>query len=169
MHFGKQRAVVREHDQLIANPNLPVAHDDGHFISERVSRLIEIIRDRWPTLDVKWIPPELRGSNEDAFLIVENLPDGRSVPVFRVHREQDFDGSILERIINADNANGDVASRIEAQNEAVRLIQAKLEQEKRDEAHDLAKSIINSPLHSFKHKMPDGRKLVIKDYGNRER
>lgn len=168
MHRGKQSAIVREKDQFLVNPTLPVAHDDGHFISERVSRLVEIIRERWPVVDVKWIPPELRGVYDDAFLIVENLPDGRTVPIFRVKNEQEFDGSVLERLIQSDNANGNVHNAIEAQNEAVRLIQKKLEKEQREEAHDLAGSILKSPLHTYRHKMDNGRKLVIKDYGNRE-
>jgi hypothetical protein len=123
--------------------NLPVPHDDGHFISERVSRVVDIIRETWPMLDVKWIPPEIRSPGEAAFVIVERLVDGREVVVFHVQTEEEFDHRILARIEQGDNAKGGVLESLEAEERALRRYQAKQLQEQIDEQNDFVEFVIS--------------------------
>lgn len=123
--------------------SLPVPHDDGHFISERVSRVVEIIRETWPMLDVKWIPPEIREPGDAAFVIVERLPDGREVSVLHVQTEAEFDHRVLARIEQGDNSKGNVLEVIEAEERALRRYQEKQLQEYIDEQNDFVQFVIS--------------------------
>lgn len=122
---------------------LPVPHDDGHFISERISRVVEIIRETWPMLDVKWIPPEIREAGDAAFVIVEKLPDGREVPVLHVNSEADFDHRVLARIEQGDNSKRNVLEVIEAEERALRRYQEKQLQEQIEEQNDFVNFVIS--------------------------
>lgn len=123
--------------------SLPVPHDDGHFISERISRVVEIIRETWPMLDVKWIPPELRAEGDAAFVIVEHLPDGREVPVFHVATESEFDHRILAKIEQGDNSKGNLLETIEAEERALRRYQEKQLAEYLEDQNDFVKFVIS--------------------------
>lgn len=127
----------------VANPLLPVALEDGHFVSSRVVRLIEVIREKWPTLDVKWIPREMRSADDPAFLIVEKS-QGQEFPVFHIKDESEFDGTVIERLIQSDSQYTNVHSDIEAHNEAIRLIASKIEDDMREERMEIIRYAIRS-------------------------
>lgn len=162
----KSTLVDERVNSTVANPMLPVALEDGHFVSARVVRLIEIIRDKWPSLDVKWIPREMRAEDEPAFLIVEQK-DGAEFPVFYVKNEEQFDGSVIERLILSDNANGNVQDHLDAQNAAVKLIQQKLREDEREERLDIVRSAVKSPLHDYKIKDKEGKILKLDTHGGK--
>jgi hypothetical protein len=65
----------------------------------------------------------------------------------------------------ADNSQGNVLTRMQARNEALRVLQKKVVKDKMEEANDIMKHAIASPLNWYK--LPNG--TVIKDYGNRSR
>lgn len=140
------------------NVDLPTVHEDGRFISAKVSRVVELIREYDHRLDVAWIPPDQRGADDPAFAITERLSDGRNVVAFYVQDESEFDERVLTRIIMGDNTQHDVQARVEAENTAARaMVLAK----RRDEIAayaDFASSIIRSRKHTYKH---DGRKMDI--------
>lgn len=131
--------------------DLPVPHDDGSFINERISRVTEIIRERYPMLDVRWIPPNRRADGDSAFAIVECLPDGREVVAFYVQNEAEFDERVLEKIYLADNTKHDINARIEAKNQAHRDLQQKKFQEQMQEAHEISAAILRSPKSTYKY------------------
>lgn len=135
--------------------NAPIAHDDGHFINAKVTRIVELIREYDPRLDVAWIPPENRAPNEPAFAIVENTVQG-PVVAFYVQDEQSFDENILKRIYEADVTKNDIQGRLEAHNRAVKALRAKEQEDERMIEYEFLHSFINSPLHTYKH---NGRKL----------
>jgi hypothetical protein len=138
--------------------DLPTAHDDGHFISGKVSRIVELVREYDSRLDVKWIPPNMRSATDPAFAITERLSDGRDVVAFYVQDESEMDERVLERVLLGDNTKHDVQARIEAQNLAVRAVAESKRREEVAEYSEFAKSVINSRLHTYRH---DGRKLPI--------
>ena len=143
---------------MIIDVDLPTVHEDGRFISAKVSRIVELVREYDHRLDVVWIPPDRRGADDPAFAVTERLQDGRTVVAFYVQSEQEFDERVLERIILGDNTKHDVQARIEAQNLAARAL---AEARRRDEVAafaDFARSVIRSPKHTYKH---DGRKFAI--------
>lgn len=132
--------------------NLPVPHADGSFISERVSRLIEIIRDYDRHLDVRWIPPAQRAADDPGFALVSAVPGQPEYVVFYIQDESKFDGGVLERLYQMDAAkHGNILTKIEAENAAVKAIQAKLHTERLEEAHDIAYHIQRSSLNNYRH------------------
>lgn len=153
-------------NSTIANPSLPVALEDGHFVSARVVRLIEIIREKWPELDVKWIPREMRGEDEPAFLITE-MRDGVEYPVFHVLSEEVFDGSVIERLILSDNAHGNVHDHIEARNKAVRMVQEKIKEDEREERLDIVRHAVKSGKYDYTVKTKEKGVIKLDTHGGK--
>lgn len=148
----------------VKDPNINlVAMEDGSLITQRVVDLIEVIKETWPYLDVRWIPERKLGPGQPKFLIVETTADGQEFPVFWVKDEDEFTGEILERLYLSDNSKGDVLTRMDARNAAIRAIEQKKTKDKMDEARDIMLSAIRSPLNWYT--LPGGK--VIKDYGNK--
>ena len=143
---------------MIIDVDLPTAHDDGRFISAKVSRIVELVREYDHRLDVKWIPPNLRTPSDPAFAITEQLADGREVVAFYVQSEEDFDESVLARIYAGDNAKQDVQSVIDARNAAVQRTQEARAKEERYAYYDLLSSMIRSGKHVYKH---EGRRYDL--------
>lgn len=79
---------------------------DGSWINSTVARIIDIIREHYPDLDVMWIPRDKRSSDDAAFAIIERR-DGRDYVAFYVQEEKDFDERVLERVIRMDMQNKD--------------------------------------------------------------
>jgi hypothetical protein len=132
--------------------------EGGRSCSQRTIDLVETIRERWGgRVDVLWNP----GRNPE-FGIVEVLP-GREEIIFWVDNEASFDGRVLEKLIMADNSQGNVLDRLDAQNAAVEAIAKKKYQDVMDEAHDIAKHVMKSPLNKY---VVD-ENVTIRDYGNR--
>lgn len=129
--------------------DLPVPHDDGHWINERVSRVVELIREYDHRLDVRWLPPEMRGPGDAAFAIIENTPQG-PVIAFMVQTEEEFDERVLARIYSGDMANGNVQENLEAKNRAVRAIREKRWQEELEEQMEIAKAVLRSPKDTYR-------------------
>lgn len=137
-------------DQMIAN--LPVPHEDGSFVSARVSRLVELIREYDPSVDVRWIRPQDRNPDEPAFALVTRDQQGREYVIFYVKDEETFDGSVVQRLIQMDQAKkGNILSEIDAQNAAAKAIQQKLHKEQLEESKDLAYHILKSKKHDYRH------------------
>jgi hypothetical protein len=142
----------------IVNVDLPVVHDNGMFISAKISRIVELIRDYDSNLDVKFVPAERRGPNDAAFMITERLRDGREVVAFYVQSECDFDEDVLAKVYESDNAKHDVQSVMESKNKAARAVQAARHQEELDAHYDLTRSMIVSKKHTYRH---DGKKYDL--------
>lgn len=137
--------------------SIPVPHSDGSWVSERISRVIELIREYDSALDVKWIPPDRRGEGDPAFAITETR-QGREYVAFYVQSEKDFDERILARIYAGDSTRTNVMSELDAYNEAVRAVQARKKEDERAEMHELAFSMLRSPLHTYRH---NGKKINL--------
>lgn len=137
--------------------NLPVPHDDGRFISEKVSRIAELVREYDPTIDVRWIPPDRREfATDPAFALVTRDRSGREYVIFYVQDESKFDGTVLEMLYKTDAAkHGNLLNDIDARNQAVKALQEKLFKERLEEAHEIFYDVMKSPMHTYK--MPDGR------------
>lgn len=132
--------------------NLPVPHEDGSWVSERVSRLVEIIRDYDSFIDVRWIRPDQRGADDPAFALVDTRTPGREYVIFYVKDESEFDGRVLERLYQMDAAkHGNILTKIESENMAVKAIQEKLNKERLEEYTDFAYHLLNSKKHTYRH------------------
>lgn len=127
-------------------------HGDGRWISDRVSRIVEVIHDYDPSIEVQWVPPEERELGDPVFRLMELRPNGQKFIMFYIQDENAFDESVLARIFQSDATKNKLTlSAIDAHNDAVRALKLKKQMEELDEAHDLAKTILKSPLHTFRH------------------
>jgi len=143
---------------VIIDVDLPTAHDDGQFISARISRIVELIREYDHRLDVKIIPVGMRRPDEPAFAITERLGDGREVVAFYIQDESQFNEDVLARIYEGDNTKGDVQKKVEARNSAVNRVREARQREEREQYYDLMGSMINSKKHTYRH---GGRKYAL--------
>lgn len=136
---------------MIIDVDLPAVHDNGEFISAKVSRIVELIREYDPNLEVKWIPEKMRRPDEPAFMITERLRDGREVVAFYVQSEAEFNETVLARIYAGDNARNDVQARVDAANAAVNRVREARAREEREQYYDLMGSVIKSKKHTYRH------------------
>lgn len=128
-----------------------VPTDDGRWVDEHFARLAEIIRDYDPYLELRWIPPEYRITQEDRtrpYCVV----DTRTNYIAMFASERDTPTDILSKLFDIDNANGDVLRRAEARDTAKRAIQYKEEMDRREEAQDFAAFALKTRKNYWKHK-----------------
>jgi hypothetical protein len=132
--------------------SLPVPHDDGHFISDRVSRTVQLIREYDSRLDVVWLPPERRENpNDPEFYVVERMPDGRTLPVFSIQNESFMDERLLERIYENDaEKQGNVMDALDARNKAKRDMMARESLDREAEMRDIAAHVLASRKSTYK-------------------
>src|SRR6478735_7051539 len=125
---------------------------DGQLVSERVQRIIMAIYDYSPELEVIWIPDrQAKEQNVPQFKIVHRQPDGHDFVLFHVEDEEKFDETILQRIIVNDQRNGTTdINEYEAWERTQKLVGKQVWLDKLEEAADISKHIINSPLHDYK-------------------
>lgn len=144
-----------------------VACDDGSLVTSKTMRLVEIIRDYDPALEVEWIPAEHRLPDDDAIRIVDTRARGLARTVMSFADEGEFtreDGvPVLERLFVADHRRGDPVARLDARNNAVRLLDLKRQLELREERKDLAVHVLRSPLNRYTFRAPDGTLKRIDD------
>jgi len=125
---------------------------DGTWVNSKIARIVELIREEYPTLDVVWIPRDKRAAEDAAFAIVETLADGQQVVAFYVQTEADFDERVLERIIRADMLNKNpqkVNAEMEARAAAYRLAQEKEQRERLLDSLDPYNFAIKSGKHKY--------------------
>jgi hypothetical protein len=135
---------------------------DGQLVSEKISRVVQSIKEYEPELDVQWIPPGDRSEGEAAFAIIHRPVGNAEYVMFYVQDEKDFDERVLYRIIVNDQRNGKKSlSELEAWEASQKLIAEQEYRDKLEEAHDMARFVLRSP----KHKIKINKDLVINDFG----
>ena len=124
------------------------------WISAEFQRLAEIVQDYDHNLELRWIPPELRSDPQD-----KKSPyciwDTKYNHVVMFASELDTPVDILARLFDIDNKNGDVLSRLSAQNAAKRAMLLKEEMDAREEAMDFSAFVFGNEKNYWTH---EGRK-----------
>jgi hypothetical protein len=143
-----------------------VAVDDGHIVTAKALRVVEIIRDYDHHLEVEWIPPEHRLPGDDAIRIVDTTKRGLARMVMSFKDEGEFtaqDGrAVLERLFLADHERGNPMRRMEAHNDAARVLALKREREQYEEGLDLMRHALAGP-HTYTARSPiTGEKKVYR-------
>lgn len=112
------------------------SEEAGAFVSSKIQRLAEILKDFDPTLELRWIPPALR-SGEDTlpYAVFHNPLVGQPYTVF-YFSEQDDPADVLARVFTGDSARGDILSKIEAKEAAQKAFQYKEYLDEMEEAAD---------------------------------
>jgi len=122
---------------------------NGHFVSQKQVRINEILQDYDPSLQLQWIPPSDRSSNDLAFRVVCFPKDKRP---YAVCFAEEADERLLAKVFEADQANSpNKLNFIDNYNKALELTRAKEAQDARQEDHELAASILRSTKSSYRH------------------
>lgn len=118
--------------------------DTGEWVSEEYERLARIIKDYDEYLELRWIPPANRTREDKKPYVVV---DTRTNHAVLWASELDTPTDILVRLVDSDNARGDVVDRLEVRDLAIRLQQAKKWEDQLLEAREKTNFLLNTPLH----------------------
>lgn len=146
--------MTRSH-ALLGN-NFRYDEDSGRWLSAEHQRVAEVIKDYDPNLELVWIPPEGRTEEEDRrkpFGLVHRQPDGHTYLIFTLS-EAEVNHTLLARIFEADMHKHDptrTINKIELNEQAMRLMQAKKIEEQKQEYMEFAHALLKSPLHTYRH------------------
>lgn len=132
--------------------NRAIAMSDGHFVSEKIVHIAEIIQDYNPNLQLVWIPPENRKPGEDVpeFAVMDTSPGREPYIVFHI-KENEMDERVIARLFQGDNTKHDVLAEIEAEERARQVVELKARIEAAEERQDFIKTVVGSGKHSFRH------------------
>lgn len=125
----------------------------GRALSVAHQRLAELIKDYDDTLELAWIPPERRPEfdRDKPFAIICYPRNDQPPYVVMKIKEDQMDESVLAAIIIRDNQHENVLDRLEACEFADQAMQAKADADKQAFREDFVKTVIKSPLHTFRH------------------
>lgn len=127
--------------------------ESGHYISEDFQRLAEIIMDYDETMHLAWIPPDARSFvDSHPYAVMKREDDGTINMVMKLTETEMKDGpKTLARIFSGDTRKHDVLKMLENEDKARKIIEKKKELDAMEEAAEFARTVINSPLHTYKH------------------
>lgn len=118
------------HDAAIFNS------EAGGFISSKMERLGEILKDYDPYLELRWIPPANRTAADSLpYCVVDTRLSGAQSVVF-YFAESEPPEKVFAKIILGDSKHGDILQRIEVEEQAAKAFRLKEQLEERMEMHD---------------------------------
>ena len=141
---------------------------DGQFVSERISQVVQAIREYNIELDVEYVPLSERRPDQAAFRVMHRPDGGEPYVIFHVKDESEFDARVLKRIMVGDQSRGQVMySELEAAEEAAKRVAHQRFMDEMEEANEIAHAVLNSNKSTYK----VNDRLTIKDYlpGNHAR
>lgn len=107
------------------------------FVSSNMQRLGEILQDYDPYLTLRWIPPNLRTSEDSLPYCIVHEISGQKPYVVKYFSELDNPQDILAQIFAGDNKNGSVLDKLEAQNAAQYAFELKERMDAAEESADM--------------------------------
>ena len=135
----------------------------GYFVSEKHRRVAEIVRDYNPELTLMWVPHANRTAEDvdKPYVVVHTHQNGNQYPVFYCDEaDMDEPERVLIRLFAGDRSKQlNILDMIEIKEQAEAILKEKEWEEKRAEAREELTTIMNSPLHTFKH---NGKKFYPK-------
>ena len=129
-----------------------VPAEDGHWINEKFAYISEIIHDFDHRLQLVWIPPENRTAFDTKPYGVIHTADNGLQKMVMYLREDEMDERVLQKLFLADTEKNDVLANLEAEELARTVMRNKEKMEQAAARQDFIKSVVKSPLHSFRHK-----------------
>lgn len=127
--------------------------ETGKFISVEHQRIAEIIKDYEPYLELAWIPPEKRELDDTQPFAILHREPGKPTYVVRTMAESEMNESIIAWLFMNDQQRGgqDLQGRLEKMEAARKALDMKASIDKMEEAKELARAILTSPLNYYKH------------------
>lgn len=121
------------------NTNYPVLTDANYFVGEKWVRLNEILTDYDPYLELHWIPPDKRATEDkNPYVIIHNIPGKQPYRVMFA-KETDDPVHVFAKILASDGKHHHVLNELEKINQAQEIFDTK----KRLEDMEEAKSQVN--------------------------
>ena len=122
-----------------------IAHE-GHMLSAEHLRIAQVIHDYDERLELAYIPPEARSEREEfPYAVIFNNPNGNRELVMKL-RENEVDHRVIARLWAADNQNGNVLDRIEAEEDARKALEMLQREDEAAERAELAAWMIKAPV-----------------------
>jgi hypothetical protein len=127
----------------------------GRLLSQEHQRIAELINDYDPDLYLVWIPPEDRDTEDarDLPFAIRHCPENAAPYIARRMKESEVDERLIAWLFqnDAQRSGGDPVGRIEAEIRAKEAVKLKAQVDEMMENHELAASIMASPLNTYKH------------------
>lgn len=132
--------------------NAHILEPDGNALSVKHQRIAEIINDLDDTLRLAWIPPDQRSAfDKHPFAICHFPANGQEPYVVMTFAEDEVDERLIAKVISRDTRQGFSIDKLDAEYRAQKLLEAKNAMEEYEEAHEFAKTVWKSPLHTYRH------------------
>lgn len=133
---------------------------DGQFVSAKIERLVQAIKDYEPELEVKWVPPAQRTEGMAAYAIEHHAPGNAPYVLMYVQNDEEFDERVLMRIIQNDQRNGQARlSDLEAWEATLKSIERQKFLDSMEEANDIAHHVFRTHLNTYR----VNKDLIIKE------
>jgi hypothetical protein len=122
----------------------------GHYISADHQRVAELINDYDYSLFLVWIPPSDRTGEIYPFGILHR-PIGRPEYIVRRLKESEVNADLIAWLWTNDNERNNPIAVLEKQEQAEKALKLKKHLDELQEQKDIALSVINSPLNTYRH------------------
>ena len=137
--------------------NAVILNEQG-ALSAKHERIAEIIKDLDDSLELAWIPPDQRSAfDKHTFAVIHRPRDGREPYIVMTMAEDEVDHRVIAKIIARDTHKGMNIDRLDAEDAALRLVEAKNKMEEEAANREFAESVIKSRKHTYRH---NGRKYT---------
>lgn len=128
----------------------------NEFIDGRHAHLAAILHDYKPTLSLVYIPRKKRDETDTKPWAILESPPNRPAYIVRYLSDQDMERPdlVLSWVFEGDldkHRPNDVLAKIEARENAARLIELRIQEEERQDAQDLIAFSARTPKHSWAH------------------
>jgi hypothetical protein len=145
------------------------SEEAGHFVSSKIQRLAEIVKDFDPNLELRYIPPSMRTSADTRpYCIVHSMP-GKNPYTVMYFTEMDSPEDILARIFAGDNKNGDVLRKMEAKEAAQNAFRYKEQLDQMMERHDQMHFLMTNRSNNYVNWKDPKTGQIVKLDSNRRR
>lgn len=140
---------------------------DGSFISEKQRRINEILKDYDANLELQWIPPGKRNEEGEPFRVIHRPPNGHP---YLICTALEADERLLTAVFRADakRRGKNLLSWLDDYNSAKAIYNAKANQERRQEQHEMAQAVIRNNKSSYFIKGADGELIDLERPGRGE-
>lgn len=131
---------------------MKIPNADNHWVSEDFLRLNEIIHDYDDSLDLRYCPGK-------PYMIVDTVTNQPVMYASELSTPQE----VLAKLWSIDNKNGDVLTRMEADNNALEAINMKKELDLAEERQEYVEWLIGTKKNYIKTRLPSGELVKMDD------
>lgn len=121
----------------------------GVYVERDVLNVVEKVKEYDPNLSIKYCEPYNALPTDAPYKLVERCRDGIERVVFDIW---ELNGSILDRLLDADTMKHNVFVDMEGHNLIVRERENQRYKETLELAHDVTVSMLKSPKHKWSYK-----------------